>query len=170
VYGAFAIFPIFLLWLYFSWLVILLGAVIAAALSHWRAGTWQQSRLPGWHFEAALRVLQELASAQSSGHSVTLAWLRNRVDLGLDEMEEILDRLVQANIVRRSEKDAWLLSRAPQDISAAEVFRLFVFDAGTPVETQAAYYTALLGKLDAEHRAALEPSLADLVPAAKPEG
>jgi len=170
VYGTFAIFPIFLLWLYFSWLVILLGAVIAAAMSHWRAGTWQQSRLPGWHFEAALRVLQELASAQSSGHSVTLAWLRNRVDLGLDDMEEILDRLVQANIVRRSEKDAWLLSRAPQDISAAEVFRLFVFDSGAPVETQATYYKALLGKLDAEHRAALEPSLADMVRPPKPEG
>ncbi len=169
VYGAFAIFPIFLLWLYFSWLVILLGAVIAAALSHWHAGTWQKSRLPGWHFEAALHVLLELASAQSSGHTVTLAWLRKRLDLGLDDMEEILDRLAQANIVRRSEKDGWLLSRAPQDISAAEVFRLFVFDAGSAAETQAAHQ-ALFNKLDAEHRSALAPTLADLVPAAKAKG
>lgn len=166
VYGAFAIFPIFLLWLYFSWLVILLGAVIAAALSHWHAGTWQKSRLPGWRFEAALQVLQELASAQSSGHTVTLAWLRKRVDLGLDDMEELLDRLAQANIVRRAEKDAWLLSRAPQDISAAEVFRLFVFDAGSPAEAQAAHQ-ALFSKLDTEHRTALAPTLADLAPAAK---
>ncbi|GAA0765220.1 YihY family inner membrane protein [Ideonella azotifigens] len=33
VYGAFAAFPLFLLWLYFSWLVVLLAAMIAASLS-----------------------------------------------------------------------------------------------------------------------------------------
>ncbi len=76
VYGTFATFPIFLLWIYFSWLVILLGAVVAAALSHWHGGTWQRTRLPGWRFEAALRILQELAGAQRSGQTVNLAWLR----------------------------------------------------------------------------------------------
>lgn len=171
VYGAFATLPIFLLWVYFSWLVILCGAVIAAALSHWRAGTWQKTRLPGWRFEAALRVLQELAHAQSSGHSVTLAWLRKRIDLGLDEMEEILDRLARANIARRNEKDGWLLSRAPQDIRAAEIYRLFVFDAGAPAPTQSEAETAfqmLLARLDAEQRSALAPTLADLSAPATP--
>jgi membrane protein len=32
VYGAFASIPIFLLWIYLSWLVIVLGACIAAAV------------------------------------------------------------------------------------------------------------------------------------------
>lgn len=169
VYGAFATFPIFLLWIYFSWLLVLLGAVIAAALSHWRAGTWQKSRLLGWHFEAALQLLQELAQAQTARQAATLAWLRDRVDLGLDEMEEILDRLMRADIVRRGNRGAWLLARAPKDISTAEVFRLFVFDAGSlaenAVQTQSAYQ-AIVGKLDAEQRVALAQSLADLVPTA----
>jgi len=38
-YGALAALPIFLLWLYISWVVILLGAVIAAVLPEWRMGT-----------------------------------------------------------------------------------------------------------------------------------
>jgi membrane protein len=147
---------------YFSWLVVLLGAIIAAALSHWRVGTWQQARLPGWRFEAALRVLQALAGAQASGHSVTLAWLRKRVDLGLEEIEEILDRLAHAHIARRSDKDGWLLSRAPQDIGAAEVFRLFVFDAGAPAAEAQGAYQAMLAKLDAQQRTALAASVADL--------
>ena len=36
VYGAFASVPIFLMWIYLSWLTILFGAVITASLSHWR--------------------------------------------------------------------------------------------------------------------------------------
>jgi len=37
VYGAFASIPIFLLWVYLSWLTVLLGAVLTASMSHWRS-------------------------------------------------------------------------------------------------------------------------------------
>lgn len=164
VYGAFATIPIFLLWVYLSWLVILFGAVIAATLSHWRASTWQASRQPGWRFVAALQVLQALAQAQSSGHTVNLPKLRKRVEFGLEEIEEILHRLEQANLTRRTEKDAWLLSRAPQDISLSEVYRLFVFDTGK-IESLPAPYQALLGKLSGTQQTVLAPSLAELQPA-----
>jgi membrane protein len=33
VYGAFAVFPLFLLWVYFSWLVTLTAALVAANLA-----------------------------------------------------------------------------------------------------------------------------------------
>jgi membrane protein len=37
VYGTFSILPIFLLWIYFSWLVVLFGALIAASIHEvWR--------------------------------------------------------------------------------------------------------------------------------------
>ena len=162
VYGAFATFPIFLLWIYFSWLVVLLGAVIAAALAHWRGGTWLLTRGPGWQFEAALRLLQVLAQAQRLGHSVNLVWLRQHIDLGLEDMEVLLERLTQANLVRRADKNAWLLSRSPRDISTAEVFQLFVFDAASKSAAGDAYQD-LLGKLGAQHQATLTPTLADLL-------
>jgi len=38
VYGAFAIIPLFLLWLYVSWVVVLFGATLTASLPGWRAG------------------------------------------------------------------------------------------------------------------------------------
>lgn len=163
VYGAFAAFPIFLLWIYVMWLIILVGAIIAAALSHWRGGAWQRLKHPGWRFTAGLQVLGELAAAQHTGHTVTLPALRRRVHFGLEDLEEILDRLRAANIVRRSESGSWLLSRAPQDIRAADVYRLFIFDAaraGAPTEGDR--ISELMAELARNEHQALEITLAEL--------
>lgn len=46
-YGAMAALPIFLLWLYLSWLVILLGAVVTAVLPQWRGGPVTETS-SGW--------------------------------------------------------------------------------------------------------------------------
>ena len=37
VYGAFATLPIFLTWVYLSWAVVLLGALLAATLAEFRS-------------------------------------------------------------------------------------------------------------------------------------
>lgn len=128
VYGTFAVFPVFLLWIYFSWMTVLLGAELAALLSYWRSETWRHARRPGWRFGAALRLLVLLAKAQHDGHGTTLGWLRKQLDLGLDEVEDLLDQLQRAHYVRRADKGSWLLSRAPADIVMGDLFRLFAFD------------------------------------------
>lgn len=46
-YGAMAALPIFLLWLYISWVVILLGAVVTAVLPQWRGGVAPEAS-SGW--------------------------------------------------------------------------------------------------------------------------
>lgn len=44
VYGAFATVPVFLLWLYLSWAVVLLGALVAATLPEFRTRSGDEAR------------------------------------------------------------------------------------------------------------------------------
>jgi membrane protein len=130
VYGTFASIPIFLLWIYLSWLVILLGAVITASLSHWRGGAWQIRRTPGRQFYDTLRILRVLWKAHSVGEVVNLRALRRIVHMGLDDLEEILVRLRKMGWVRRVEgrNGGWVLAKNPGEIHVADVFHLFVFE------------------------------------------
>src|SRR5436190_20570364 len=50
VYGAFASVPIFLMWIYVSWLIVIFGAVVVASLPEWRDRAGQAKPLPGSDF------------------------------------------------------------------------------------------------------------------------
>lgn len=127
VYGAFASLPLFLLWVYSSWLAVVAGALVAASLSHWRGGAWQIEKTPGRLFYDVLRILRALYAAQQAGEAVRLQELRGEVRLGLEEIEDVLERLSAANWTHRVAGNAWALSRSPADIRIADVFRQFVF-------------------------------------------
>lgn len=71
VYGAFATLPILLLWIYIVWVIVLSGAVLAAAAPALRGGRLPlDERLPGSRFTLALSVLG-LLSARREGAEPT---------------------------------------------------------------------------------------------------
>ena len=148
VYGAFASFPIFLLWLYCSWLVILLGAVITAALSHWKGGAWRLRQSPEQQFRDALRVLRVLYVAHQRGEAVNLARLRGVIPLGLDHLEDMLERMADAHLVQKVAGPEYVLSKNPQQVKLADVYRLFVLQMEKTESAQ--------GGLDAELAPILE--------------
>ena len=130
VYGAFASIPIFLLWIYLSWLVVLIGALIAASLSNWRGGAPKSvSSVAQLHY--ALQILKQMDEGARDGTVQTLPMLSRKFHIGYDTLELILEKLSQINIVRKLSGHDWVMIRDARHVSASELYRLFVFDPAT---------------------------------------
>lgn len=127
VYGAFASIPIFLLWIYLSWLTILLGALIAASLSHWRGDPAKKLSATAQLYYA-LRVLKVMSESMYSGKVQTLPSLCGRLHIGFDSLEPILAKLEQARLLRKLAGRGWAMMRDADHVQVAELYRLFVYD------------------------------------------
>jgi membrane protein len=127
VYGAFASVPIFLMWIYLSWLTILLGAEISASLSHWRTSPTQRTSST-MQLLNAMQVLKAMVSAFRQGKVSTFPELSKSLLIGYDNLEIILEKLASADMVRKAEGHGWLMIRDANNIRASELLHLFMFE------------------------------------------
>ncbi|CAN5713888.1 YihY family inner membrane protein [soil metagenome] len=67
VYGAFATVPIFLIWIYLGWVIVLLGAVIAAYAPSLQMHVKRWPDGPGARLQLAIALLRELAQSRAAG-------------------------------------------------------------------------------------------------------
>jgi len=127
VYGAFAVIPIFLLWIYFSWVVIVIGALIAALAPDFAAlGDAGSPSRTG--IGDVLEVLLILARAQQGPELLELAQIARRASLTGDQAETILQRMVARGWVASSAGDRYGLVCDTEKLLMAEVYREFVLD------------------------------------------
>ncbi|OWQ85638.1 hypothetical protein CDN99_21365 [Roseateles aquatilis] len=105
-YGAFAAVPIFLIWIYVGWSIVLLGAILAANAPALAGGVSVRRNKPGMQMELALDVVRELEAARIAGESgrTSLA-LSQRLCVDPLQLEPVVQQLQQLDWVGRLEED-----------------------------------------------------------------
>jgi len=129
IYGTFATLPIFLVWLYLSWVVILLGAILSASLPGFFERTRVLGPFAGDRAWAAMTMLVELARAQSEGRTLAFDPLLECARINSNEGETLLGEMREAGWVARTEEGNWLLSRNAAEIGLADIMGRFALSA-----------------------------------------
>jgi membrane protein len=124
IYGAVAFIPVFLLWIYICWVVVLLGASLTAAMG---AFTHESNKvdLPARErFPALLRLLGRLREAQLQGVGLGLAELAAGLpDVPEATIAELLGLLEMERIAQRTDIGSWILSRDPDVVRVRSLYR-----------------------------------------------
>ncbi|MCJ0763989.1 YihY family inner membrane protein [Variovorax terrae] len=95
VYGAFATLPILLVWIYVAWIIVLLGAVIVAYLPSLLTGVARRGGTPGWQFQLAVEVLQQLHRARATEvRGLTMTELVQLLRIDALQLEPVLEALL----------------------------------------------------------------------------
>jgi membrane protein len=143
IYGAFATVPIFLLWIYMSWLAILAGATLVATLPALRHQHWAKQHYPGVAFVDAVSAIRVLWQCQGQTEpGLTLNHMASVMSVDQDDLQDVLMALSKLGyVVKTQDKQAsrWVLACDPRTATLSPLVDALLIDRTQPHIEQVPY-------------------------------
>jgi len=123
VYGTVAFVPIFLLWIFLSWVAVLLGASFASSMSAFRYQP-ASMRLPhGYEMYGLLRMLGRFLQARKTGRGLHSDEIQLMEPMLTDALvQQMLAQLCEIGVLTRTESGEWVLTRDLGELTMAELY------------------------------------------------
>lgn len=170
IYGTLAFVPVFLLWVFLSWVAVLLGASLASSISAFRYQPISMRLPEGYEIYGLLRLLARFDDARKHGEGLHADDILKLEPILTDALvQEMLGQLSDIKVVRRAEGGEWLLSRGLDDLTLAELYealqlRIPIVEAHLPCrdDTLGPSTVAVLDELRIPLRALLKRRVASI--------
>lgn len=135
VYGSLAALPVFLIWMYLVWSVVLFGAIVAATRPEWRAAQRAEEFGPLTPARALLRAVQvigKLLQAGRDGETVSEEALLDVTGGDGEGLGTVLARLEENGVLARTEADDPVIMRDLEGFTVAELYIALGYGPGMP--------------------------------------
>ena len=169
IYGAIAAIPIFLLWMYISWMAVLLGAVVAANLPNWRVDE-RAARVTagGLRLGFSLALLSALVRAQRRGEALSTPALARYLGVATSVVDEHLMRLSRTGFAAHTQDGRWVLSWDPETATLHDLYDALELPlAGSwidhPVASWQRFVAPAMDRIIAAETAAMQVTIASLI-------
>jgi membrane protein len=173
-YGAMAAIPVFLVWMYLSWTVVLVGAEVAASMSLWGRlddahGSVGEGMREKERLALAFAILAVLIDASRTGGGLRRAALIKSLDADEESIDGLLDALRKTGFAEVTEDDRWVMARDPDHatlldlskaLSCGPIQAIGKDDSETPWRKK---FDDVMAKASANERDLMAVSLRDLV-------
>ena len=126
IYGTFAAIPLFLMWIYLSWLIVLAGAEVVQALSAYHPNSGHDVD----DFTLSLAILELLSRKHRQGIAVSdhlllqKPWLLDHYSVSNDRWPSIRDKLLNAKLLGMTQSGDYVLGRDLHHFQLKELLHL----------------------------------------------